>query len=95
MDDYVLIVLAVLGVVALIGIFRTKTPGFGRYSTSVLLLTLVLFVSALFLVAGKLDAPVFANIVFAITGFAGGLITGRDKDAQPSAAGNAPQAGRP
>jgi hypothetical protein len=28
---------------AIVGIFSTKTPGFGRYSTTALLLTLVLF----------------------------------------------------
>ena len=75
--DLSLTALTILGSVAVIGIFVTKTPGFGRYSTSVLLLTLVLFVSAFFLVGGQIEAPVFANIVFAITGFAGGLITAK------------------
>ncbi len=81
--DYVLIALATLGLVAVIGIFVTKTQGFGRYSTSVLLLTLVLFVSGFFLVAGKIEPSVFANILFAITGFAGGLITAKSEAAQP------------
>lgn len=73
-----IIALTLLAAGALFGIFQTKTQGFGKYSTSVLLLTLVLFVAALFLAVGKIDASVFANIAFAVTGFAGGLITGKN-----------------
>jgi hypothetical protein len=34
----------------IIGIFRSKTPGFGKYTTSALILTLILFVAAMALV---------------------------------------------
>lgn len=76
--DWLLIGLSVLAVGTVFGIFKTKTPGFGRYSTSVLLLSLVLFVSAMLLVADKIDASVFINIAFAVTGFAGGLVTAKE-----------------
>lgn len=76
-NNWLIIGLSVLGIGALIGIFITKTRGFGRYSSSLLLLTLVLFVTALFLAAGKIEGSVFANIAFTVAGFAGGLITGK------------------
>jgi hypothetical protein len=53
----------------------TKTPGFGRYSTSVLILTLVLFVAAMAFVLGKVEWAPLANLLFAVAGFAGGLVT--------------------
>lgn len=76
-NDGLIIGLSILGIAVLIGIFYTKTPGFGRYSTSLLLLTMALFITALFLAAGKIESSVFANIVFSVAGFAGGLITGK------------------
>jgi hypothetical protein len=72
-----LICLTVLGIAAIIGILVTKTPGWGRYSSSVLILALALFVAANFLVIGKLEASIFANIVFAVVGYAGGVINGK------------------
>jgi uncharacterized membrane protein YqaE (UPF0057 family) len=66
--------LTVLGLATVIGIFSTKTPGWGRYSTSTLLLALALFIAANFLLIGKIEANVFLNIMFAIIGYAGGLI---------------------
>lgn len=75
-NDWLIIALSILGIAALTGIFFTKTPGFGKYSTSLLLLTLVLFVTALFFAAGKIESSLFANIVFSVAGFAGGIITG-------------------
>ncbi len=68
--------LVLLGGGALFGIFRTKTQGFGRYSTSVVLLTLVLVIAATLLAVGKIEASFFINIAFAVAGFAGGLING-------------------
>jgi len=80
MDSSSWLVLAVfvIGLVALIGFFVTKTAGFGRFATSAFLLILVLIVSGLLFAAGKLDGAVLANIFFAIVGFAGGLFTQRD-----------------
>lgn len=67
-DEWVLIAIVVFGVGALTGIFLTKTKGFGRYTTSLLLLTLVLVISALFLAVDKIEPSLFANIAFAVVG---------------------------
>lgn len=80
-DAWLIVGIALLGAVALIGIFATKTPGFGRYTSSLVLLASVLFVTALFLAAGKIESTLFANIAFAIAGFAGGLITTKNNGA--------------
>jgi len=80
-DAWLIIGISVLAIAALIGIFTTKTSGFGRYSTSLLLLTLVLFITALFFAAGKVESSLFGNIAFAVAGFAGGLITGKQGSA--------------
>ncbi|MHA1545261.1 MAG: hypothetical protein ACTSUY_02395 [Alphaproteobacteria bacterium] len=69
----------VLGVfaIAIIGIFWTKTKGFGKYTTASLILTLVLFIAAMAFLAGKVEWEPMANLLFAVAGFAGGLITAR------------------
>lgn len=66
--------------VAIVGIFWTKTRGFGKYTTSALILTLVLFVAALAFFQGKVEWAQVANLLFAIAGFAGGLITASASD---------------
>ena len=73
------IIIALLGAGTLSGIFYTKTPGFGKYTTSVILLTLVFVVSAVLLASGKIEPPMFANIAFAVAGFAGGLVTAKSE----------------
>ncbi len=79
MTDYnALASIAVVSVIfggSIIGIFKTKTPGFGRYTTSVLVLTLVLFVASLAFMLGKIEWAPLANLLFAAIGFAGGLVT--------------------
>lgn len=77
LDIGFLISLTLLALVALIGIFRTKTAGFGKYSTSLLLLTIVTFTAAIALITGQLSADIFSNVIFAIAGFAGGLVGDR------------------
>jgi hypothetical protein len=74
---YMLVALVVLFAGAIYGIFRTKTEGFGKYTTSVLILTLTLFVSTLALVLGKIDSQPFMSLLFAVAGYAGGLVTGK------------------
>ena len=83
---WLLLALFIVGVVGLLGFFITKTKGFGRFATSTFLMLLVMVVSALLFAAGKLDANVIANILFAVTGFAGGLFTGKE----PKEAANNP-----
>jgi len=58
--------------------FKTKTPGFGRFTTSTLLIILVVTITALLFAGGKLDCQVMANVIFAAIGFASGLFTGRE-----------------
>jgi hypothetical protein len=62
---------------SLIGIFKTKTPGFGRYSTSLIMLVLVLFSASVFAANGRLEPQQLGNILFAVAGFAGGLIAAK------------------
>jgi hypothetical protein len=76
-----LLAIFVVGIVVLVGFVCTKTKGFGCFATSSFLL-LVVVVTALLFVAGKLEAQVVANIFFAVIGFAGGLFTGRDSAGQ-------------
>lgn len=66
----------------LLGIFKTKTPGFGRYTTSALILVLVLFIAGFFALLGKLESQGLLNILFAVAGYAGGLIVGQAPDAK-------------
>ena len=73
-DSIALICLSVFGSITILGILWTKTPGWGRYSTSTLILALALFIGTTLLVLGKLEGQIFANIIFAIIGYAGGLI---------------------
>lgn len=68
----------ILGAGALIGFFRSKTDGFGRFTTSTLLILLVVIIASLLFAAGKLDSQVMANVLFAVFGFAGGLFTSKD-----------------
>jgi hypothetical protein len=71
--------LTVFSVTTMIGIFSTKTPGFGKYSTSVVILTVIVFIASFFLLFKLISSQVFANIIFAVAGYAGGLINGKDK----------------
>jgi uncharacterized membrane protein len=75
----------VLGVGALVGFFKTKTDGFGRFTTSTFLILLVVIISSLLYAAGKLDGQIMANVLFAVFGFAGGLFTSKDGTSKPTA----------
>lgn len=69
----------IIGFIALIGFFKTKTPGYGRFATSTFLILLAVIISALLYAAGKMDGESMANILFAVIGFAGGLFTGKEQ----------------
>lgn len=68
----------VIGLVALMGFFWTKAKGFGRFSTSTLLLLLVVVAATMLYAGDKLDGIYLANLYFAIVGFAGGLFTAKE-----------------
>lgn len=72
--------LTVFSVATMIGIFFTKTRGFGKYSTSVVLLSVVVFMASFFLLFGLISSQVFVNILFAIAGYAGGLINANKQE---------------
>lgn len=78
MNEWLMVGIFIIGVGSLIGFFVTKTPGFGKYTTSALLLILVVTISALLYVGGKIEGETMANIIFAVFGFAGGLFTGKN-----------------
>jgi hypothetical protein len=66
--------------VALIGFFKTKTPGWGAYTTSILLLLLILFIAGLAFSVGQVDWPSASGLLLAIAGYAGGIVTTMDKE---------------
>lgn len=77
-DDYLIIAVFLLGIGSLFGFFKTKTDGFGRFTTSTFLIILVIIMTSLFFASGKLEGQLMANILFAVFGFAGGLFTRKD-----------------
>ena len=77
-NDWLMIAIFIIGAGAIIGFFITKTAGFGRFTTSVLLILIVITIGSLLHVGGKLDSQIMANILFAVFGFAGGLFTSKD-----------------
>ena len=82
MDNMAIVLIAVIGIiflVALVGIFKTKTQGFGKYTTSAILLVLVLFITTLAFFLDKIEASVALNLFFAVAGYAGGLLGGREQ----------------
>jgi len=74
---WLMIGIFVLGAGSIFGFFKTKTEGFGRFTTSTLLILLVLTISALLYSSGKLGNQIMANVLFAVLGFAGGLFTSK------------------
>lgn len=78
-DNALIVAVAVVGAIALVGFFRTKAAGFGRFTTSTFLILLSLVLSALFFAAraGKFDGQAFSSVVLAVIGFAGGLFTAK------------------
>lgn len=78
-NEWLFIAILVIGVIALIGFFWTKQAGFGKYTTSALLLIIVITISSLLYVTNKIEPETMVNIIFAIFGFAGGLFSGNNK----------------
>jgi hypothetical protein len=77
-EHWLLLAVFSIGAGSLIGFFRTKTQGFGRFTTSVLLIITVVTIASMLYVAGKLKTNVMANVLFAAFGFAGGLFTSKE-----------------
>ncbi|PCI40488.1 MAG: hypothetical protein COB53_01100 [Elusimicrobia bacterium] len=66
-----------IGAGSLIGFFRTKSEGFGRTSTSLLLIITLLTIASLFYAGGKLESAIMANILFSVFGFACGMLASK------------------
>ncbi len=95
-QEWVLVSVVAINLVALIGFFFTKQSGFSSSSTSTLLLLLVVGSGGILLASGSLPGElrqVFANIFFAVIGFAGGLYAGRGTASRKQAGGEAPTSG--
>jgi len=88
-NGWLLLAILIVGLVSLLGFFCTKKKGFGRFATSSFLILLVVVITALLFAAGRLEGQVVANIFFAVIGFAGGLFTGRESEAQQTPAADA------
>ncbi|HWG58447.1 MAG TPA: hypothetical protein VN661_05310 [Candidatus Acidoferrales bacterium] len=69
--------------ITIIGIFLTKTAGFGKYTSSLIILVLALYVVSLFFGLGKIDATQFMSLIFAAVGFGGGLIANKQNASKP------------
>jgi drug/metabolite transporter (DMT)-like permease len=69
-------ILAVSGFFAfcLGGFYYTKLKGFGKFNSSLLIFLVVLYVATIAVLTGKAEWPSLSNLLFAIAGFAGGLI---------------------
>ena len=80
-DSLLALAIFVIGGGSIIGFFRTKAKGFGRFTTSVLLILVVLTIASLMFALGRLETSVIANVLFAVFGFAGGLFTSKDSTA--------------
>ena len=80
MDSTIMLQVAIflVGLVALIGFFKTKSEGFGKFTTSTLVLLMVLILCSLLYASNQLDGQLFANVLMAIIGFAGGLVVAKD-----------------
>lgn len=65
----------IIGLVAIIGFFITKTKGYGRYTISALLILVVIVLASFLFISGKIEKEMITNLFFAVIGFAGGLFT--------------------
>jgi hypothetical protein len=60
------------------GIFWKQKSGYGRFNTSVLVMTLVLFTASMAFFMGKIETQSFSNILFAVAGYIGGLLVPKE-----------------
>lgn len=80
-NEWLIIFIFFIGLVALFGFLITKTKGFGQFSTSTFLILLVCIIASLMFAAGKIEVGLISNLFFSIIGFAGGLFTVKRNEA--------------
>ena len=61
-----------------VGYFNTKTPGFGRYTVSLLIIMIVLFVTLIAVLKDAADPNLLSNVLFAVIGFAAGFTANKE-----------------
>jgi hypothetical protein len=66
MDSSPLIILTGFFAVCMVGFFWTKKPGFAQYTSSLLILILVLYIAALAFMTGKVDWQGLSPLLLAI-----------------------------
>ena len=74
-----MLVVATLSGGALLGFFKTKTSGFGRYNTSALMIIIALSFASIALIAGLMREQAFSSLLMAVIGFAGGMVVGKER----------------
>ena len=72
--------LTIFASITVVGIFLTKTAGWGKYTTSLLLLVVILFLASFFLATGRITDVMFMNVLFTTAGFGGGLLSAKKLD---------------
>lgn len=81
-----LAIVAALGGGALVGLFKTKQQGFGRYKKSVLIVILALSFGTVALMARLIREQAFVSFLMTVTGFAGGMVVGKEDGRRHDAA---------
>ena len=79
-NTWLLIAVSVIGIATLVGFFTTKIEGYGKFTTSIFLMLVVIIFTALFFAAGKIQVEFLSNILFAVIGYAGGLIVAKKNE---------------
>lgn len=72
----------IIGLVAIIGFFITKTKGYGPYTISALLILVTIVLASFLFISGKIEKEMITNLFFAVIGFAGGLFTTNKEEAK-------------
>ena len=63
----------------ILGVFLTKKPGWGYFTSGTLILILVLYGAILITLCNQMETKTLANVLFAIAGYAGGLFTAKGR----------------
>lgn len=64
--------------IAIRGFIQTKTAGWGPFSTSTMLLLLILFLAAIALASGRAQWADISGLLLAVAGYAGGLFAKKE-----------------
>lgn len=89
MDHYApLIAVTIVFSIALLGLLKTKKPGWGPYTMSLMILTLVIFTAAVAFALDRIDWPSVSGLLLAVAGYAGGLLS---KPEDKPSSGESPQ----